>query len=146
MSLPQPKNTPTEIQPSHISGEPPCTTASFTLKEASRCHSGELYYAFGTLGQSALPFRDWNDLVLSQVAVDAWSAFARTFDPNPSFAYLAARGYTNTTEALTRYGLWERVTPDTLAPLRIFDLPLSNSPYLEQAQCDLLGYPLTFYG
>lgn len=101
---------------------------------------------FGTLGQSALPFRDWNDLVMSQVVVDAWSAFARTFDPNPSSEYLAARGYVNTTEALTKYGLWEQVKPDTAAPLRILDVPLSNSPYLDQAQCDLLGYPLSFYG
>ncbi|KIJ63492.1 hypothetical protein HYDPIDRAFT_175891 [Hydnomerulius pinastri MD-312] len=111
-----------------------------------RCHSGELYYTFATLGQSALPFRDWNDLVLSQVAADSWSAFARTFNPNPSFAYLAARGYTNTTAALEQYGLWEEVTPYTETPLRLFDAPLSNSPYLEQAQCDFLGYPLTFYG
>ncbi|KAF8557920.1 hypothetical protein OG21DRAFT_1601431 [Imleria badia] len=72
--------------------------------------------------------------------------YFRTFDPNPSFAYLAARGYTNTTEALTKYGLWEPVMPNTPTPLRVFDVPLSNSPYLEQAQCDLLGYPLTFYG
>ncbi|KAG9312339.1 Alpha/Beta hydrolase protein [Chiua virens] len=57
-----------------------------------RCHSGELYYMFANLGQSALPFRDWNDLVLSQVVADSWTAFARTYDPNPSPAYLAARG------------------------------------------------------
>ncbi|KAG8220528.1 hypothetical protein J3R82DRAFT_3233 [Butyriboletus roseoflavus] len=100
--------------------------AYISLKGIPRCHSGELYYVFGTLGQLTRPFCDWNDLVLSQVAVDAWSMFARTFDPNPSFAYLAAREYAT--------------------PLRILDVPLSNSPYLERAQCDLLGYPLTFYG
>ena len=81
--------------------------------ESPRCHSSELYYMFGTLCQSVLPFRNWNDLVLLEVAVDAWSAFARTFDPNPSFACLTARGYTNTTESLVKYGLWERVTPGT---------------------------------
>ncbi|KAH7929551.1 alpha/beta-hydrolase [Leucogyrophana mollusca] len=111
-----------------------------------QCHSGELYFTFGTLGQSALPFRDWNDLYFSQYAVDAWTSFARTYDPNPSFAYLAARGYTNTTEALLKYGLWEEVTTTSATPLRIMDVPLLNSAYLEQEQCDLLGYPLNYYG
>ncbi|KAF9234816.1 Alpha/Beta hydrolase protein [Melanogaster broomeanus] len=110
------------------------------------CHSGDLYYTFGTLGQVALPFRDWNDLVFSQIVVDAWSAFARTYNPNPSGAYLVARGYTNTTTALMQGGLWEHVTPHAETPLRIFNVPLSNAPYLEQAQCELLGYPLTYYG
>ncbi|KAF9234807.1 Alpha/Beta hydrolase protein [Melanogaster broomeanus] len=102
------------------------------------CHSGDLYYTFGTLGQVALPFRDWNDLVFSQIVVDAWSAFARTYNPNPSRAYLVARGYANTTAALMQGGLWEQVTPHAETPLCIFNVPLSNAPYLEQAQCQKL--------
>ncbi|KAF9233997.1 Alpha/Beta hydrolase protein [Melanogaster broomeanus] len=101
----------------------------------SVCHSGDLYYTFGTLGQVALPFRDWNDLVLSQIVADAWSAFARTYNPNSSRASLVARGYTTTTAALMQGGLWEQVTPHAETPLRIFNVPLSNAPYLEQAQC-----------
>lgn len=101
---------------------------------------------FGTLGQDSVPFRDWNDLVLSQVSVDVWGSFARTFNPTPSAAFLAARGYSNTTAALRQVGAWDSITPSTKTPLRLFDVPLSNSAWQEQAQCDLLGYPATLFG
>ena len=101
---------------------------------------------FGTFGQDSVPFRDWNDLVLSQVSVDIWGSFARTFNPTPSDAFLAARGYTNTTLALHQVGQWPAITPSTKTPLRIMDVPLSNSPWLDQAQCAFLGYPATLFG
>ncbi|EGO26061.1 hypothetical protein SERLADRAFT_435908 [Serpula lacrymans var. lacrymans S7.9] len=110
-----------------------------------RCHSGDLYFVFGTLGQSASPFRDWNDLYFSQVTVDSWTAFARSYNPNPSPQYLAARGYANTSDALSKYGLWEEVTTTNPTPLRILDIPLQQVPFLEQEQCDLLGYTLPYY-
>ena len=37
----------------------------------------ELYVTWGNLGQGSLPFRDEFDLPFEQVAVDAWTAFAR---------------------------------------------------------------------
>ncbi|KAJ2933338.1 hypothetical protein H1R20_g3769, partial [Candolleomyces eurysporus] len=86
----------------------PASTAEFPHGDLKlpyfRCHSGELSYMFGTLGQRSLPFRDWDDLVMTQVSVDMWTAFARTYDPNPSSAFLNARGYTNTTVALRKGG------------------------------------------
>jgi carboxylesterase type B len=129
--------------------DPPATPA-FPNGDPSlpyfRCHSGELYYMFGTLGQDRIPFRDWNDLVLSQVSVDMWTSFARTFDPNPSPLFLAARGFTNTTAALRLSGSWPEVTTSSKAPLRIFDAPSWNSAWQDQPQCDLLGYPATLFG
>jgi hypothetical protein len=101
---------------------------------------------FGTLGQGSSPFRDWNDLVMTQVSVDMWTAFARTYDPNPSPAYLNVRGYTNTTVALRKGGRWGAVLSGSRAPLRRIDSPLWNSGWVEEAQCDLLGYPLDIYG
>ncbi|TFK32362.1 Alpha/Beta hydrolase protein [Crucibulum laeve] len=128
----------------------PAATAEFPNGDPKlpyfRCHSGELFYMFGTLGQSTAPFRDWDDLVLSQVGVDTWASFARTFNPNPSPEFLAARGYTNTTQILRQAGLWPQVTPGNKTPLRIIDAPFSNSAWLEQAQCDLLGFPSTMFG
>lgn len=108
-----------------------------------RCHSGELYYMFGTLGQDFKPFRDANDLLLSQVSVDAWSAFAKNYNPNPSLAYLTARGYKSTLEVLQKQGTWDRVTSQK--PLRVFDAPFYNDAWREVAQCNLLGYPPTMY-
>ncbi|PPQ97784.1 hypothetical protein CVT26_012787, partial [Gymnopilus dilepis] len=131
--------------------EPPATPA-FPNGDPSlpyyRCHSGELYYTFGTLGQDLKPFRDANDLILSQVSVDVWTSFARSFDPTPGAAYLAARGYANTSAALDlkRAGGWEPVTPFNGQPLRIMDVPFRMEGWLEEKQCELLGYPFNFYG
>ncbi|PPR03313.1 hypothetical protein CVT26_007787 [Gymnopilus dilepis] len=111
-----------------------------------RCHGGEIFFMFGSLGQDSAPFRDPNDLIMSQVAVDMWSSFARTFNPTPSPAFLTARGYINTTEALRVAGQWDPVTPESTKPLRFLDIPLSLSSFLEEEQCALLAIPFNFYG
>ncbi|KAJ7500289.1 cholinesterase [Mycena galericulata] len=108
-----------------------------------QCHSGDLNFNFGNLGQASLPFRDEHDQVFEQVTVDAWSAFARTFNPNPDAAFLAARGFSNTTAALKAWGLWEDVK--SAVPVRVLSVPSRGSGWLEQAQCDVLGFPLDFY-
>lgn len=101
---------------------------------------------FGSLGQDSAPFRDPDDLIMSQVAVDMWSSFGRTFNPTPSAAFLTARGYTNTTEALLKAGEWKPVTPENPTPVRFLDTPLSLSPFLEEEQCAVLAIPFNFYG
>lgn len=100
---------------------------------------------FGTLGQNLLPFRDANDLVMSQVSVDIWTSFARTFNPNPSTEYLNARGYSNTTAAFKIAGEWKPVTPSEKTPLRLLDVPMSNSAFVEEAQCALLQFPFSLF-
>ncbi|PPQ86200.1 hypothetical protein CVT25_006905 [Psilocybe cyanescens] len=142
----------------------PAKTAAFPGGDPSlpyyRCHSGELYYAFGTLGQDLKPFRDpaaGGDLLFSQVTVDAWASFARSGDPNPDAKFLQARGFTG-----VNWGKWAAVGVDgglangkgnakgngggKETPLRILDVPSSNSGWLEEAQCDLLGYPFNMFG
>ncbi|KAJ7280629.1 cholinesterase [Mycena rebaudengoi] len=108
-----------------------------------QCHSGDLYYTFGTLGQLSLPFRDEHDLPFEQLTVDAWTAFARTFNPNPDKAFLAARGYAGTAAALEEWGLWEDV--ESQAPVRVLAWPSRGSRWLEQEQCDVMGFPLDYY-
>jgi hypothetical protein len=100
-----------------------------------RCHSGELVYTFGTLGQSSLPFRDEFDQPFEQAILDMWVAFARTYNPNPSPAFLEARGYTSTSAALKRWGPWKDVKSD--APVRILDWPSRGSDWLERRQCEI---------
>lgn len=78
--------------------------------------------------------------------MDMWGSFARTFNPNPSAAYLTARGYSNTTAALKTSGQWKEVAPNEKAPLRLIDAPMSNSEWLEEAQCALLGFPFNLFG
>ncbi|KAF7303809.1 Cholinesterase [Mycena indigotica] len=108
-----------------------------------QCHSGELYFTFGTLGQDLRPFRDEFDLPFEQVMVDSWASFARSFNPNPSAAFLAARGYTTTAKALAQWGPWKDVT--SKEPVRILAWPSRGSDWLEQPQCNVLGFPLDFY-
>jgi len=79
---------------------------------------------------------------MSRTTVDAWGSFARTFDPNPSPEYLAARGYNATAEAMKKAGRWEPVG-ETPTPLRILDVTLRNVAWLEEEQCEVLGYPIT---
>ncbi|KAJ7648115.1 cholinesterase [Roridomyces roridus] len=108
-----------------------------------QCHSGELNFVFGTLGQASLPFRDEHDLPFEQITVDIWTSFARTFDPNPSPAFLAARGFSGTAAALKEWGLWQEA--GSSVPVRVLDWPSRGSAWMEHEQCDLLGFPLDFY-
>ena len=115
--------------------------------DAHRCHSGELYYVFSSMPANR-PYRDDQDLPFMQRMVDVWSSFARTFDPNPDPAFLAARGFTGTIAQLAAEPCWEPVTKGSLrgAPLRELQFESSMLPFGEQAQCEFLGFPLTFYG
>jgi hypothetical protein len=130
------------ITPSHPFGDP--NLPYF------RCHSGDLFFTFGTLGQSipGTPFRDSNDLLFEQVIVDQWASFAHSFDPNPDLEFLQARGYTNTTKALQEWGRWEEVgrsNANGTDVLRVLDVPSTSVPWMEQGQCDVLGFGLDFY-
>lgn len=82
---------------------------------------------------------------MSQVSMDRWVSFAWTHDPNPSKELLAARGYQITLDKLEKEGTWEPV--NAVNPtLRIMDYPGgSQIPFEEQAQCDFLDFPFTFY-
>lgn len=111
-----------------------------------KCHSGDLFYVFGTLGQFNEPLRDAEDLAFNQYIVDIWSSFGRTFNPNPDLAWLKARGYTNTLEQIAISGKWDSVAEAGNTPLRILDgKDTASRAWKELDQCDVLGYPLNYY-
>lgn len=116
--------------------------------EYFKCHSGELYYVFGTIVFNGLPLRDDNDIPMSQLIVDTWSAFARTYHPDPDPAYLQARDFTNTTAAIDQSGSrWTPATNDSLT-LRLLQYPSVQEPfgvYDGQVECQALGFPLGYY-
>ncbi|RPD75515.1 carboxylesterase from carbohydrate esterase [Lentinus tigrinus ALCF2SS1-7] len=116
-------------------------------QEYFKCHSGELFYVFGSL-PADLPYRDDQDLPFMQRMVDIWSSFARTFDPNPDPGFLAARGFTGTAQQLKRESKWEPVTKANVRgkPLRELQWDSFMLPFGQQVQCEFLGFPLTFYG
>ena len=82
--------------------------------------------------------------------VDIWSAFARTFDPNPDPRFLAARGFTDTLAQLAREERWAPVGERDLRvggrPVRELQWESAMVPFGERAQCEFLGFPLDFFG
>ncbi|PCH44337.1 carboxylesterase from carbohydrate esterase [Wolfiporia cocos MD-104 SS10] len=116
-------------------------------QEYFKCHSGELYYVFGTLPET-LPYRDDEDLPFMQLMVDAWTSFTRTYNPNPDPSYLIARGLNRSAAHLAQQGPWLPVTSETLktTPLRTLQYESFMTAFAEQEQCDYLGYPLDYFG
>ncbi|TBU26957.1 carboxylesterase from carbohydrate esterase [Dichomitus squalens] len=118
-----------------------------TSAEYFKCHSGELYYVFGSMPANR-PYRDNQDLPFMQRIVDVWSSFARTFNPNPDPGFLAARGFTSTAQQLAAQRKWEPVTKANLhgKPVQQLQWESVMVPFGQQEQCEFLGFPLTYYG
>ncbi|KAL8420055.1 hypothetical protein RB594_002999 [Gaeumannomyces avenae] len=127
--------------------EPPATAArprGDASRPYLRCHSGELLYVSGNVAREGLPPRDDVDLPFAQLVLDSFVSFARSYDPNPDPAFLAARGYTGTLSQVQSSGRWQ---PSTAAGLtmRVLDWPPYQSQFRELAQCDSLGLGLNYY-
>ncbi|KAH9903573.1 Alpha/Beta hydrolase protein [Xylariomycetidae sp. FL2044] len=112
--------------------------------EYFKCHSGELYYVFGNLARQGLPLRDEFDLPFEQFVVDSFSAFARTYDPNPDLGFLAARGYDNTIAQIEGAGAWMPATKEE-ATMRVLQWPSVQRGFAESEQCESLGLGLDYY-
>ena len=127
------------ITASHPHGDPD--------QEYFKCHSGELFYVFGTLTRMGFPLRDANDLLFEQYILDSWTSFARTYDPNPNPDFLKARGYSNTITALEESGVWAPLSnggPNGLSA-RLLQWPSKMVQFPEADQCEALGWPLDLY-
>ncbi|KAI1337507.1 Alpha/Beta hydrolase protein [Xylariaceae sp. FL0016] len=121
---------------SHPNGDP--------SGEYFKCHSGEIYYIFGNLARQGLPMRDDLDLPFEQLVLDTFASFARTFDPNPDPALLAARRYTSTAEELEGSGRWLASLKDEMT-LRTLQWPSFQGPFNELEQCKALDLGLDYY-
>ncbi len=118
--------------------------------EYFKCHSGELAYVFGNLGYNGQVDRDGLDIPMSQMALDRWTAFARTFDPNPEQAFLDARGFTNTSLEMSLSGTWDPIDTSDInnLQLRVFQWPTFTAPFdifSSRARAQALGFDLDFY-
>jgi carboxylesterase type B len=118
-----------------------------TSQEYFKCHSGELYYVFGTLAYMEYPLRDDNDLSFAQVILDSWVSFARSYNPNPDMRYLRARGYASTINHLKEAGEWKPLDKRGTGGLSMRQLqwPSKQVPFRDVEQCAALGWPLEFY-
>lgn len=109
-----------------------------------RCHSGELYYVFGTLVRQGRPPRDEDDIPFSQYIVDTWTAFAREKDPNPKTGFLATRGFTNTSATVEQAGVW-RTAKTNGTQLRVLDTKVRDENFRESQQCEVLQLGLNYW-
>ena len=82
-----------------------------------------------------------------KMSLDTWASFARTFNPNPSPAFLAARGFTDVAAQFAAQGEWQATTTKNLnkSPLRQLMWPSFMTGFKEGAQCDFFDYPLNYY-
>lgn len=90
-------------------------------KDYLKCHSGELYYVFGTLARQGLQDRDGGDLEFSGFVLDSFLSFFRKGDPNIEQGWLRARGYEGSLEQARRAGAWEAGRKGKEGKVREFD-------------------------
>ncbi|OAG03950.1 alpha/beta-hydrolase [Paraphaeosphaeria sporulosa] len=109
-----------------------------------KCHSGELYYEFGTAIREGRQPRDQEDVPFSQYLLDTWTAFGRTKNPNPDMKFLQARGFTNTSAVLKKTTPWKPTTVKDLR-LRVLDVQPRDEGFREVKQCEVLKLPTDYY-
>ncbi|KUM64196.1 hypothetical protein ACN42_g2899 [Penicillium freii] len=112
-------------------------------EEYFKCHSGELFYVFGSFRRQGLPFRDEFDLPFGQYVLDSWASFARAAKPTPDLAFLKARGYDNTTREIELTGIWEPFGKES--QLRLLQWPSKMRDLDELEQCRALKLSLDYF-
>lgn len=112
-------------------------------KEYFKCHSGELFYIFGSFRRQGLPFRDEFDLPFSQYVLDSWASFARNARPTPDLAFLKARGYSNTTHEIETNGPWDSFGNG--GQMRLLQWPSRMTGLADLKQCRGLNLPLDLF-
>ncbi|KAH1435339.1 hypothetical protein KXX32_008856 [Aspergillus fumigatus] len=105
-----------------------------------RLHGADLPWVFGTLTTLREPL----DLFSMQLVSAYFAEFVRSGQPNPAPEYLQARGYKQTLDAVNNFDRWEPVSHSE-GPLQLLDYPSVKAPFQDLAQCEFLGYPITYY-
>lgn len=107
-----------------------------------RCHSGDLYYEFGTFNEFGIQYRDANDLHFNRIIMDYWTSFVRTSDPNPDPRYLFVRRYSDSAKRIRESGRWDAVPRGSkVGSVRLLDVAPHQSRFQRQEQCELEGLP-----
>lgn len=109
--------------------------------EYFKCHGGDLFFTFGTVDRSELPFRDENDKPYQQLVTDYWTSFGRSYDPNPDPGFLRARGYWSTLEQISVAGHWPQVGEQNPQLMQLQWNPLVR-PFVDEPQCTVIGEPV----
>jgi hypothetical protein len=88
--------------------------------------------------------RDPADLYSIQLAGAFFANFIREGQPNPSQAFLQARGYDTIMMGLQNGGEWPAISSSS-GPIRHLDWPGFVSDFVDLAQCQWLNYSIEYY-
>lgn len=105
-----------------------------------RLHGSDLGFNYG----NQYPLRDERDLQASQLISGYYAQFTKDGQPNPSQAYLQARGYVNTLQAIKQTGTWDPVK-NKQGPTKRLDYPSPTVDFPDLEQCTFLNYTLSYY-
>lgn len=105
-----------------------------------RLHGSDLGFTYG----NQEPLRGERDLQASQLISGYYGEFSRSGQPNPSEAYLEARGYDSTLQAVRQAGRWDPVG-STKGPAKKLDYPSPTVDLPDLEQCKFLNYSLGYY-
>lgn len=105
-----------------------------------RLHGSDLGFTYGNQN----PLRDDRDLQASQLISGYYAEFTKSGQPNPSEAYLEARGYDNTLQAVRKTGSWDPVSSDQ-GPTKQLDYPSPTVNFPDLQQCAFLNYSMSYY-
>jgi hypothetical protein len=105
-----------------------------------KLHGADMPWVFGNLGT----IRDANDLYSIQLTSGYFAAFIKTYNPNPSAAYLLTRGYVKSLQAIQKTGPWEKVSGEQ-GKIKLLDYPSYTSGFVDVPQCAFLNYSLPYY-
>jgi carboxylesterase type B len=111
--------------------------------EYFKCHDGDLYFTFGTVRRSGLPYRDKYDAPFQHLVADHWISFGRTFDPNPDVEFLKARGYWDTIGLLQVAGKWSQVDTENPQLMQLQYDPFVRS-FVDDMQCCVIDLELSY--
>ncbi|VBB86727.1 Putative cholinesterase [Podospora comata] len=134
--------------------EPPRTEGKplgDTRKPYLKCHSGELYYVFGTLRRQGMRERDGDggDRAFEQFVLDSFAQFVKEGNPNLERGWLRARGegWKGSLGQRERAGVWEAVSKGRRrGVLRGLDWPVSRDGLFREVEyCERLGLGLGYY-
>ncbi|KAJ9651886.1 hypothetical protein H2198_008850 [Neophaeococcomyces mojaviensis] len=106
-----------------------------------KLHGADMPWVFGNFYDD---LRDAADLYSVQLVSGLFASFIRSGQPNPSEAYLRARGYNSTLVALQTVGKWLPVT-SAEGVVRHLDYPGWTSGFVDVEQCAWLGYSVEYF-
>lgn len=113
-----------------------------------KLHGADMPFVFGNFYTNP-GLRDDQDLYATQLVSGFFGAFMKTGNPNIDVAYLEARGYAQTLQAVQELGTWYAVGTGGEGAagnvVRHFDYPGYDSDWIDVEQCTWLGYPLNYY-